>query len=164
MKNPEALTFRIPRGMFVPLAGQFFLYLYLEIEGSRCLRRSSQISIPNSPVVWCFKTCNYVSAVADSSFSVSQPSRWDEKSVPKCRFLTTSRRRVITQKKLNYVLRVTVNPCTFVARMFSTVFTKARHSLYPHCWLRGMKYTFFHVVSLKFPFISISIPIFSHRT
>jgi hypothetical protein len=28
MKNPEALTFRIPRGLFRPVAAKLYLYLY----------------------------------------------------------------------------------------------------------------------------------------
>jgi hypothetical protein len=28
MKNPEALTFRIPNGLFRPVAGKLYLYLY----------------------------------------------------------------------------------------------------------------------------------------
>jgi hypothetical protein len=28
MKNPEALTFRIPRGLLRPVAGKLYLYLY----------------------------------------------------------------------------------------------------------------------------------------
>jgi hypothetical protein len=29
MKNPEALTFRIPKGLIRPVAGNLYLYLYL---------------------------------------------------------------------------------------------------------------------------------------
>jgi hypothetical protein len=29
MKNPEALTFRIPKSLFRPIAGKLYLYLYL---------------------------------------------------------------------------------------------------------------------------------------
>ena len=29
MKNPEALTFRIPKGMFRPVTGKLYLYLYI---------------------------------------------------------------------------------------------------------------------------------------
>jgi hypothetical protein len=28
MKNPEALTFRIPRGLFRPVVGELYLYLH----------------------------------------------------------------------------------------------------------------------------------------
>jgi hypothetical protein len=28
MKNPEALTFQIPKGLFRPVAGKLYLYLY----------------------------------------------------------------------------------------------------------------------------------------
>jgi hypothetical protein len=31
MKNPEAFTFRIPRGLFRPVAGKLYLYLYILI-------------------------------------------------------------------------------------------------------------------------------------
>jgi hypothetical protein len=30
MKNPEALTFRIHKGLFRPVVGKFYLYLYHE--------------------------------------------------------------------------------------------------------------------------------------
>jgi hypothetical protein len=29
MKNPEALTYRIPKGLFRPAAGKLYLYLYM---------------------------------------------------------------------------------------------------------------------------------------
>jgi hypothetical protein len=31
MKNPEALTFRIPRGLFRPVAGKLYLYNVIEL-------------------------------------------------------------------------------------------------------------------------------------
>jgi hypothetical protein len=39
MKNPEALTFRIPRGLFRPVSGKLYLYLYVVEIPSPWLQR-----------------------------------------------------------------------------------------------------------------------------
>jgi hypothetical protein len=33
MKNPEALTFRIPRGLFRPVAGKLYIYMKCNNNG-----------------------------------------------------------------------------------------------------------------------------------